>query len=162
MGRDAITANQPDLHTLFRKYASSVRRDRRLSGEDVLTLTLNSQLESQDSVTLDARIEQGVVTELGYRIRACSLAQATTGIIAARIPGITAPILLAAQQSLEAILQDKPPEQAALVWPELLTLQSAAGMPDRHEVALLPFHVLQQLLALKENQDNTEPQHNQV
>lgn len=162
MDRDAIRANQPDLHTLFRKYASSVRRDRRLSGDDVLTLTLSSQLESQDSVTLDARIEQGVVTELGYRIRACSLAQASTGIIAARVPGITASILLAAQQSLESILQDNPPEQAALVWPELLTLQSAAGMSDRHEVALLPFQTLQQLLALEEKQKKAEPQHNQA
>lgn len=151
MDHHAVTASQPDLLTLFRKYASSVRRDRRLSGTSVRTLTLKSQLESQDSVTLDARIEQGVVTELGYRVRACSLAQATTGIIAARVPGLTASTLLAARQDLERILQDAPPADPALIWPELLVLQSAAGMPDRHEVALLPFHVLQQLLTLEES-----------
>lgn len=154
MDHHAVTTNQLDPLTVFRKYASSVRRDRRLSGADVRTLTLTSQLESQDSVTLDARIEQGVVVELGYRIRACSLAQATTGILATRTPGITAAILLAAQHDLELILQDNPPDETILIWPELLVLQSAAGMPDRHEVALLPFYVLQQLLALEESKEH--------
>jgi len=146
----ADTVTPSDSLAEFRAYAASVRRDRRLSGSDVRTLTLKSQLESQDSVTLDARIEHGVVTELGYRIRACSLAQAVTGILVARTPGITASQLLTARQALERVLQDKPPEQSTLIWPELLALQSAAGMPDRHEVALLPFHVLQQLLAAEE------------
>jgi NifU-like protein involved in Fe-S cluster formation len=146
----ADTVTPSDSLAEFRAYAASVRRDRRLSGSDVRTLTLKSQLESQDSVTLDARIEHGVVTELGYRIRACSLAQAVTGILVARTPGITVSQLLTARQALERVLQDKPPEQSTLIWPELLALQSAAGMPDRHEVALLPFYVLQQLLAAEE------------
>ena len=156
MTNPADRVNQPDLLAEFRKYAASVRRDRRLSGTGIRTLTLTSQLESQDSVTLDARIEQGVVTELGYRIRACSLAQATTGILAARTPGITPAELLAAQQALELVLQDTPPDKSALIWPELLVLQSAAGMPDRHEVVLLPFKALQQLFDLEEGQENTE------
>ena len=150
MNHPADTVTPSDSLAEFRAYAASVRRDRRLSGSDVRTLTLKSQLESQDSVTLDARIEHGVVTELGYRIRACSLAQAVTGILVARTPGITASQLLTARQALERVLQDKPPEQSTLIWNELLALQSAAGMPDRHEVALLPFHVLQQLLAAEE------------
>ena len=150
MNDSADTVTLSDSLAEFRAYAASVRRDRRLSGSDVRTLTQKSQLESQDSVTLDARIEHGVVTELGYRIRACSLAQAVTGILVARTPGITVSQLLTARQALERVLQDKPPEQSTLIWPELLALQSAAGMPDRHEVALLPFYVLQQLLAAEE------------
>lgn len=152
MQHSADTATPSDLFAQFRAYAASVRRDRRLSGSGVQTLTQTSQLASQDSVTLDARIERGVVTELGYRTRSCSLAQATTGILAARTPGITASQLRAARRALELILQDTPPAKADLIWPELLVLQSAAGMPDRHEVALLPFHVLQQLLAAEEEQ----------
>lgn len=150
MSHPVDTATQSELFAQFRAYAASVRRDRRLHGSDIQTLTLTSQLASQDSVTLDARIEHGVVTELGYRVRSCSLAQATTGILAARTPGITAPQLLAARQVLEWVLQDNPPEQSKLIWPELLTLQSAAGMPDRHPVALLPFLVLQQILLTAE------------
>lgn len=154
MNHHAHTAHESDPLTLFRKYASSVRRDRRLSGADIHTLTLKSQLESQDSVTLDARIERGIVTELGYRIRACSLAQAITGIIVGRIPKVTTSILQTAQQQLELILQDNPPRSSTLIWPELLALHSAAGMPDRHEVVLLPFYALQQLLASQESQQN--------
>ncbi len=150
MTDSAQTTSSSELFAQFKAYAASVRRDRRLNGSDVHSLTLTSQLASQDSVTLDARIEQGIVTELGYRVRSCSLAQATTGILAARTPGITAAQLLAAQHELEHILQDKPVDESTLIWPELLALQSAAGMPDRHEVALLPFHVLQQLLAEEE------------
>ena len=147
----AHAANQPDSLTLFRKYAASVRRDRRLSTDAIHTLTLTSELESQDSVTLDARIEQGVVLELGYRVRACSLAQAVTGILVLHVPGITAASLHTAQQELERVLQDQPPDEATMTWPELLVLQDAAGMPDRHEVALLPLRALQQLLALEED-----------
>ncbi len=156
MDDHAVTTSETDALTLFRNYASSVRRDRRLSGTDVRTLTLTSQLESQDSVTLDARIEQGVVTELGYRIRACSLAQASTGILAARTPGISAASLLNAQHDLELILQDKSLNESTVIWPELLVLQSAAGMPDRHEVALLPFYALKQLFELDGGQKKPE------
>lgn len=150
MSPHAHPASQPDALTVFRQYAASVRRDRRLSGPGVHSLTLTSQLESRDSVTLDVRIEQGVVMELGYRVRACSLTQATTGILAARTPGITATSLRAAQQGLESVLQGASPEEIELIWPELRVLQDAAGMPDRHEVALLPFYALQQLLAAEE------------
>jgi len=150
MNHLAPTTHQPDMFTLFRQYAASVRRDKRLSGESVHTLTLQSELESKDSVTLDARIERGVVTELGYRVRACSLAQAVTGILAARTSGITVVSLDAAQQELGLVLQDTPPDKEAMVWPELLVLQDAAGIPERHEVALLPIHLLQQLLAKEE------------
>lgn len=146
------TASPSESLAAFRDFAASVRRDRRLSGSDIHTLTLTSQLASQDSVTLDARIEHGVVTELGYRIRSCSLAQATTGILAARTPGITAPQLLAARQALESVLQGTSSKESELIWPELLALQGAAGMPDRHEVALLPFYALQQLLTAEEEQ----------
>ena len=152
MSHSVDTATQSELFAQFRAYAASVRRDRRLHGSDIQTLTLTSQLASQDSVTLDARIEQGVVTELGYRIRSCSLAQATTGILAARTPGITAPQLLAARQALQSVLQGASVKESELIWPELLALQGAAGMPDRHEVALLPFDALQHLLTAEEEQ----------
>lgn len=158
MDHHAQAANQSDALTLFRKFAASVRRDQRLSGADVHTLTLTSQLESQDSVTLDARIEQGVVIELGYRVRACSLAQAVTGILALHVPGITTASLQTAQQELELVLQDQPPDETTMTWPELLVLQDAAGMPDRHEVALLPLCALQQLFALEEDPKNLKHQ----
>lgn len=145
-------ASTVDALAAFRQFASSVRRDRRLTGPDVRSLTLTSQLESQDSVTLDARFAQGRITELGYRIRACSLAQAVTGILAERATELTASALETVQKDLELVLQSTPPDPSTLIWPELAVLHDAAGMPDRHEVIFLPLQVLQQLFSAEENQ----------
>jgi len=78
----------PDFILQLREYASRVRRDRRLQGSNVRTITLTSQSESKDSVTIDAVIENGVIQEVGYRVRACSLAQATTALVAERATGL--------------------------------------------------------------------------
>ncbi|MDY7217995.1 hypothetical protein TOI97_00130 [Denitrificimonas sp. JX-1] len=155
MHHPADTKEQIDLLALFRQYAASVRRDRRLAGDNVLTLTLQSQLASHDSVTLDAKIEAGVVSELGYRVRACSLAQASTGILAARVPGLIEVDLLRALKDLETILQNQQTDSNTLIWPELQVFVNAIGMPDRHQVVLLPFQVLQQLFKLEESKANT-------
>lgn len=157
MNPQAYPADPSDTLAVFRNFASSVRRDRRLTGTDVRTLTLTSQLESRDSVTLDARFAQGRITELGYRIRACSLAQAVTGILAARATELTAAVLENARQDLERVLQSTPPDPSTLIWPELSVLHDAAGMPDRHAVLFLPFQVLQQLFAAEEEQTSTAP-----
>ncbi|MBB3192536.1 iron-sulfur cluster assembly scaffold protein [Halomonas cerina] len=138
---------RPDFILQFRKYASRVRRDRRLQGSSVRTITLTSQSDSKDSVTIDAVIDDGIIQEIGYRVRACSLAQATTALIAERATGLDMTALSAIEQQIALILQDKPPEAASLIWPELMMLQNAAAMPSHHEVALLPFHALKKLLS---------------
>lgn len=136
----------PDFILQFRKYASRVRRDRRLQGSSVRTITITSQTESKDTVTIDAVIDNDIIQEVGYRVRACSLAQATTALVAERAVGLNMETLSAIEQQIELILQEKPPEAGSLIWPELMMLQNAAAMPSRHEVALLPFHALKKLL----------------
>jgi len=136
----------PDFILQLRKYAARARRDRRLQGESVRTITLTSQSEGEDSVTIDAVIENGVIREVGYRVRACSLAQATTALVAERAAGLTGETLSAVEQQASLILQERPPEGDSLIWPELLMLQNAAAMPSRHDVALLPFQALKRLL----------------
>lgn len=138
---------RPDFVLQLKKYASQVRRDRRLQGGSARTITLTSQSESKDSVTIDAVIKDGIIQEIGYRVRACSLAQATTALIAERAIGLDMQMLSAVEQQLELILQDRPPEAASLIWPELMMLQNAAAMPSYHAVALLPFHALKKLLS---------------
>ncbi|WP_163650534.1 iron-sulfur cluster assembly scaffold protein [Modicisalibacter sp. 'Wilcox'] len=78
----------PDFILQLRKYSSRARRDRRLQGGNVRTITLTIQSESKDSVTIDAVIEDGIIQEVGYRVRACSLAQATTALVAERAAGL--------------------------------------------------------------------------
>ncbi|MBZ9537984.1 iron-sulfur cluster assembly scaffold protein [Modicisalibacter tunisiensis] len=137
----------PDFILQLRKYSSRARRDRRLQGGNVRTITLTIQSESKDSVTIDAVIEDGIIQEVGYRVRACSLAQATTALVAERAAGLNMESLSAIEQQVSLIFQDKPPDDGALIWPELMMLQNAAAMPSRHEVAFLPFQALKKLLS---------------
>ncbi|RTR03888.1 iron-sulfur cluster assembly scaffold protein [Halomonas nitroreducens] len=139
---------RPDFIVQLRQYASRVRRDRRLQGSTVRTITLTSQSESQDSVTIDAVIDDGIIQEIGYRVRACSLAQATTALVAERAIGLGMKELSDIEQQIEQILKEKPPEAESLIWPDLMMLQNAAAMPSRHAVALLPFHALRELLSM--------------
>ncbi|MCW4151214.1 hypothetical protein OM427_16930 [Halomonas sp. 18H] len=147
----------PDFIAQLKHFAALVRRDRRLQGRHVHTTTLTSEAESRDSVTLDAVIEHGRVQQLGYRVRACTLAQATTGLMATRAEGLDLMTLTALEQQIALILQDTPPPAESLIWPELLTLQNAAAMPSRHDVALLPFHALRHLMSAPEDAPSDSP-----
>lgn len=132
---------------ILKRYIIKVRRDRRLSGQNVQTTTVHSRQLCGSRLTLDAVIEAGTVKELGYRVRACSLGQATTAIVCERAPGMTAEELQSVHSQLEQILKSHVPTKDALVWPELAIFQHAASMPHRHDSALLPFRALQEIFA---------------
>lgn len=140
-----------DFLLKLRHYRSQVRRDRRLTGDEVVTRTVDSLGLCGSRLTLDAVIEAGRIQSIGYRVRACSLGQATTAIIAERAPGMSAAELQAVQSQLELILQGQVPGEDELIWPELAIFQHAAAMPARHGSALMPFRGLQKLF--KNNED---------
>lgn len=129
----------------LKRYIARVRRDRRLSGENVRTTTVHSRQLCGSRLTLDAVIEAGRIKALGYRVRACSLGQATTAIMYEHAPGMSAEELHSVQAQLERILKNDVPSQDALIWPELAIFQHAASMPSRHDSALLPFRAVQEV-----------------
>lgn len=137
----------------LKRYITDVRRDRRLSGENVWTITVHSRQLCGSRLTLDAVIEAGRVQELGYRVRACSLGQATTAIVFERALGMTAEELQCVQLQLEHILNNHVPTKDALIWPELAIFQHAASMPSRHDSALLPFRALQEIFAKEKHEE---------
>lgn len=139
----------------LKRYIAKVRRDRRLSGENVQTVTVHSRQLCGSRLTLDAIIEGNRVQALGYRVRACSLGQATTAIVYEHAPGMTAEELQSVQVQLERILKNDLPNEDALIWPELAIFQHAASMPSRHDSALLPFRALQEIFA-KEKEKHRE------
>jgi len=138
----------------LKRYIIKVRRDRRLSGKDVQTATVHSRQLCGSKLTLDAVIEAGRVKELGYRVRACSLGQATTAIVCERAPGMTAEELQSVHSQLEKILKSHAPPKDALIWPELAIFQHAASMQSRHDSALLPFRALQEIFAQERHGDS--------
>ncbi len=129
------------LYQTLKKYSAEVRRDKRLPVPPADSVTVHSpQCGSQ--LTLDARIEGNRVSEIGYRVRACSLGQASTAIVAHRAPGLDASAIRAVADQLRSILSGRGTQ---CDWPELEVFASARDMPSRHGSPLLPFEALQQL-----------------
>lgn len=129
----------------LKRYITQVRRDRRLQGEHVRSTTVHSRQLCGSRLTLDAVFDKGRVQEIGFKVRACSLGQATTAIVYQRAPGMSADELEAVHAQLVQILKNDPPADDALIWPELAIFQNAASMPARHDSALLPFRALHEL-----------------
>jgi len=104
------SALSPDEFILkLKRYIAQVRRDHRLSGENVETVTVHSRQLCGSWLTLDAIIEGNSVQALGYRVRACSLGQATTAIVHEHAPGMTAEEIQSVQIQLEQILKTTSP-----------------------------------------------------
>lgn len=117
------------------------------------TVTVHSRQLCGSRLTLDAIIEGNRVQALGYRVRACSLGQATTAIVYEHAPGMTAEELQSVQIQLEQILKNDLPNEQALTWRELAIFQHAASMPSRHDSALLPFRALQEIFAKEKHRE---------
>lgn len=152
MHSTAVTAMSPgsaqdDATTLYqalKQCVGRVRRDRRLPSPPALSATAHSPT-CGSSVTLDAVIEDGVIRELGHRVRACSLGQAATAMLLDHAEGLTAERAAKIRAQLQALLRDG---QGHCDWPEFEAFAHASQMPARHGSALLPFDALEQLFQL--------------
>lgn len=130
-----------ELYQALKRYTPAVRRDRRLSGAAVDSVTVHSPL-CGSRLTLDAVIRDGRVKQLGYRVRACSLGQATTAIVAARADDLDAATVRAIGAQLQTVLLG---ERTRIDWPELEVFALARDVPAHHGSAMLPFRALQEL-----------------
>lgn len=140
---DAMLDDQAieEIYGKLKTHGLVVRQDQRLTGPDVESITVRSTLCGSE-LTLDAVIRDGHVQQLGWRARACSLGQATTGIVVQHLAELDAAKVKAVRRQLQAILKGK---KVACDWPELELFTFAEDMPVRHESALLPFSALAQL-----------------
>lgn len=130
------------LARTLQAYAQKARKDLRLRVPPADSVTIQSPL-CGSQLTLDARIEDGRVRgELGHRIRACSLGQAATMIVAAHADGLDLPTVRKVHGQLQAIL-DGSGEHSD--WPELEIFAQVRDVPNRHGAVLLPFRALELL-----------------
>ncbi len=140
-----------ELYQVLKQYSAEVRRDRRLKVPPSDSVTVHSPL-CGSRLELDAHIEAGHVRELGYKVRSCSLGQATTAILARRAPGLDAATLQHVTDQLQAILSG---QSTHCDWPELEVFALIKDVPSRHGSALLPFQALEQLFARARDGDST-------
>lgn len=136
-----------ELYQTLKQYCIEVQRDRRLASPPAQSATVHSP-QCGSRLTLDARIEGKRICEIGYKVRACSLGQATTAIVARRAPGLDGGALERVAQQLRSILAGT---GGKCDWPELDVFASARDMPSRHGSALLPFDALQKLFDRADN-----------
>ncbi len=129
------------LYSALKQYSGEVRKDRRLTVPPADSVTVHSPL-CGSQLTLDARLAGDRVAEIGYRVRACSLGQATTAIVARRAPGMDASELERIGAQLHAILNGKSTHSD---WPELDVFSHITEATSRHGSAELPFRALQQI-----------------
>ena len=138
------TAANDDAATLYqalKQYSREVRKDRRLAAPPADSVTVHDKV-CGSKITLDARFDCDHVAEIGYRVRACSLGQATTAILARRAPGLDARTLQRVHDQLRKILAG---QDTACDWPELEVFALTRAIPGRRGSAELPFYALEEL-----------------
>ena len=141
MSVTVATEEVASLYQALKQYTPEVRKDRRLQVPPADSVTVHAPL-CASQVTLDALFEGDHVVEIGYRVRACSLGQATTAILARRAPGLEAATLARVHDQLRAILDGS---TTTCDWPELEVFALTREIPGRRGSAELPFKALAQL-----------------
>lgn len=138
------TVASDDVATLYqalKQYRREVRNDRRLLVPPADSVTIHDTT-CGSQITLDARFEDDRLAELGYRVRACSLGQATTAILVHRAPGLGFDTFARVYGQLRNILDG---QDTQCDWPELEVFTLTRKIPGRRGSAELPFRVLEQL-----------------
>jgi nitrogen fixation NifU-like protein len=96
-----------------------------------------------DRVTIDLRLEDGRVTEIGHRVQGCALCQAAAAVIAREAIGADAETIGAVRNSVAAYLSG---ETDAAAWGRLSVFAPVRAFKSRHECVLLPFTAVEKAM----------------
>lgn len=91
-------------------------------------------------VTVDVRMKEGRLSELGLDVKACALGQASAALMAGQAIGMTADELAEARDRLTAYLAGE--SEDLDFWPGLAVLAPARGYPARHASIRLGFEAI--------------------
>lgn len=100
-----------------------------------------------DRVTIDLRLEDGKVTEVGHRVQGCALCEASAALIRENAPGHDFDDLEAVRRHLLAYLEGV--DSVELDWKGLESFAPVRDFKTRHDCVRLPFDAV--LKALKES-----------
>ena len=131
--------NDQLYHQAILELAKRARQASRLEAPDA-SATVDNPL-CGDRVTLDLKLADGRVREVGHRVRGCLLCQAAAVAIAERAPGETPDALREVAGALGDAIA-RAPDAAGRLWPELAVFAPVHAHKSRHECVLLPFDAL--------------------
>lgn len=89
-------------------------------------------------VTVELKLQGGVVSEIAVHPKACALGQAATGVLAMHAIGATPQEIRAARDGLRAMLKDGAAPPPGRFW-ELRHLEGVREYPPRHASTMLAF-----------------------
>ena len=117
-------------------FAGNIPRIGRLANPDA-TATAHSKL-CGSTVTIDLKMENGVVTDFAHDVKACALGQASSSIMASHVVGATADELRAARETVRRMLKEngQPPEGR---FEDMKFLEPVRDYKARHASTLLTF-----------------------
>jgi NifU-like protein involved in Fe-S cluster formation len=90
------------------------------------------------TVTVDLKVEDGIVTDYAQDVKACALGQAAAAIVGKNIVGLSATEIQAGRDALYAMLKSDGPVPPA-PFAELEVLKPAKDYKNRHASIMLAF-----------------------
>lgn len=117
-------------------FAGNIPRMPRLENPDA-TATAHSKL-CGSTVTVDLKVENGVVTDFAHDVKACALGQASASIMAQNIVGASAGELRAVRETMRRMLKENGPAPEGR-FADLKFLEPVRDYKARHASTLLTF-----------------------
>jgi NifU-like protein involved in Fe-S cluster formation len=97
------------------------------------------------TLTVDLKVDNGIVTDFAQTVKACALGQASAGAVGAQIIGSTARELRKLGMIMRRMLTENGPAPSGK-WAPLAALETVRDYPARHASALLIFDAVVQAL----------------
>jgi nitrogen fixation NifU-like protein len=104
------------------------------------SVTLDNPL-CGDRITLDLKIEDGAITEIGHRVRGCMLCEAAASMIGQHAVGTATSDIAAARAALAGVLAGVAAGEGG--WAPIDDFAPVGDFKSRHECVLLPFEALE-------------------
>ena len=89
-------------------------------------------------VSVEVKLKDGLVSEIAVHPKACALGQAAAAVLAMHAIGAAPAEIVAARESLRAMLKERAPPPAGRFW-ELRHLEGVRDYPPRHASTMLAF-----------------------
>jgi NifU-like protein involved in Fe-S cluster formation len=126
-----------DLYsTRILKLAADMPRAGRLPAPDASSEKIAKLCGSK--VTVDVKVEDGVVVDFAQDVRACALGQASAAVLGAHVVGASTHEIEVARDALSAMLKANGPAPTGR-FAELAVLEVVKDYPARHASTLLAF-----------------------
>jgi NifU-like protein involved in Fe-S cluster formation len=117
-------------------FAADIPRLQRLSAPDA-TAVAHSRL-CGSKVTVDIKMENGVVSDFGHEVKACALGQASSSIMARHVVGSSPEELRSVRDQMYRMLKEDGPAPSGK-WADLEALLPVRDFKARHASTLLTF-----------------------